>query len=150
MKDCSNSIACLMQGFSNALGESNSSSVWNSAILFCTSSLKRLRPKMGYSWGDGERRLLLHGSKQGGKTKKTENVTNLNLKPRRKIKYNSIQLYQEERYAIVYNWNQNKVVTVHQCSKVSAERNPSQRNPYPQSWHSKQQHVHIYPLNFIK
>lgn len=53
MNDCSSSTACLMQGFSNALAGSSSNSVWNSAILFCTRSLRRLRPKIGYSWGDG-------------------------------------------------------------------------------------------------
>jgi hypothetical protein len=49
-----------MQGFSKAVGESNSNSVWNSAILFWTKSLKRLRPKIIYSWGDWGRQLLLH------------------------------------------------------------------------------------------
>lgn len=64
MKDCSNSTACLMQVFSKALAESNSSSVWNSAILFCTRSLKRLRPRMGNSCWDCGRRSLLNQKKQ--------------------------------------------------------------------------------------
>lgn len=40
-------------------------------------------------------------------------------------------------------------VTVHLYSKVSAERNPSQRPPGPQSSHSKRLHAHIYPLKIV-
>lgn len=73
-----------MQGFSRAVDESNSNSVWNSAILFCTSSLNRLRPSIGYSWGDGGRRLLQHRNnpRKNSTIKKQKIVHNISVQNR--------------------------------------------------------------------
>lgn len=63
-----------MQGFSRALDGSSSSSVWNSAILFCTRSLRRLRPKIGYSCGDGGITPLQHKAIKRKDNEKTGHV----------------------------------------------------------------------------
>lgn len=126
MKDCSSSTACLMQGFSSVADESNSSSVWNSAILFCTSSLRRLRPRIRFSCGDEGIRFLVQKKRRYVRTKKKT--------------MHQIEKHNVQTVGSFFTW--------HPHSKVSTGRNLSQKHLDPRFLRLEQQHAHKCPLEF--
>ena len=64
MSHCSSMMLCFTYTLSCAAGEITSSSVWNSAILLCTRSLRRFRPTSVFSIFDSGSRSLFDGKKR--------------------------------------------------------------------------------------